>query len=82
MSGAHGHIEASNKRVALLIAMLALCLALAETWGKEAQTNALGYNVEASNLWAFFQAKTIRQTVVRTAGELAEIDRSACRRPR
>ena len=75
MSGAHGHghVEGDNKKIALLIAVLALFLALAETMAKGAQTNALSYNVEASNLWAFFQAKTIRQTVVRTAGEMADI---------
>ena len=79
MSGAHGHghIEGDNKKIALLIAVLALCLALAETMAKGAQTSALSYNVEASNLWAFFQAKTIRQTVVRTAGEMADVDRAA-----
>jgi hypothetical protein len=78
MSGAHGHghIEGDNKKIALLIAVLALCLALAETMAKGAQTSALSYNVEASNLWAFFQAKTIRQTVVRTAGEMADVDRA------
>jgi hypothetical protein len=75
LSGAHGHIEGSNKRVALLIAVLALFLALAETLGKGAQTNALGLNVEASNLWAFFQAKAIRQTAVRTAAETLELER-------
>ncbi len=65
-----GHSEGGeNKRVALLIAILALFLAFAETLAKSAQTNALAYNVEASNLWAFFQAKTIRQTAVRTMGE-------------
>src|SRR3954447_17958160 len=41
-----------------------------------AQTNALSYNIEASNLWSFFQAKTIRQTVVRTAGETVDLDRA------
>src|SRR5215211_239447 len=76
MSGAHGHghVEGDNKKIALLIAVLALFLALAETMAKGAQTSALSYNVEASNLWAFFQAKTIRQTVVRAAGEMAELD--------
>jgi hypothetical protein len=37
--------------------------------GKGAQTDALSKNVEASNLWAFFQAKTVRRTVVQTAAE-------------
>ena len=73
MSG-HGHIEVPNKRVALLIAVLALFLALAETMAKGSQTEALSQNVEASNLWAFFQAKTVRQTAVRTAAETLQAE--------
>src|SRR5690242_10076079 len=72
MSGGHGHghgDHGGNKRVALVISLLALVLAFSETLGKSAQTAALAYNIEASNLWAFFQAKTIRQTVLRTAAE-------------
>src|SRR3954452_22332840 len=76
MSGAHGHVEGDNKKIALLIAVLALFLALAETMAKGAQTNALSYSVEASNLWSFFQAKTVRQTVVRTTGEMADTARA------
>lgn len=76
MSGAHGHVEGSNKTVALLISVLALFLAFGETLAKSAQTNALSDNVEASNLWAFFQAKTVRQTVVRTAIEEADLIRN------
>ncbi len=78
MSGAHGHghMEGNNKKIALLISVLALFLALVETMAKGAQTSALSYNIEASNLWAFFQAKTVRQTVVRTAGEMADVDRA------
>ena len=73
MSGA-GHIDASNKKVALLIAVLAAVLALSETLGKGAQTLGLSLNIEASNLWSFFQAKTIRMTAVRVAAESAEVD--------
>jgi hypothetical protein len=70
MSGGHGHVDhGSNKGIALLISILALVLAFSETFGKSAQTAGLAYNIEASNLWAFFQAKTIRQTVLRTAAE-------------
>ena len=68
----HGHggdHGGDNKPIALLIAVLALFLALAETGAKGAQTEALGRNIEAANLWAFFQARTIRQTTVRTAAE-------------
>lgn len=73
MAHGHGHAEhGGNKGVALVISVLALILAFAETLGKSAQTSGLAYNIEASNLWAFFQAKTIRQTVLRTAAE--EVD--------
>jgi hypothetical protein len=74
MSGGHGHIDASNKKVAMLIAVLALVLAISETLGKGAQTTALNINIEAANLWNFFQAKTIRGTVLRTAAEEVELD--------
>lgn len=67
------HASGSNKRIALLIAVIALFLALSETLGKGAQTEALSKNVEASNLWAFFQAKSIRRTVVQADAELAKL---------
>ena len=70
---AGGHIDPSNKKVALLIAVLALVLAFSETLGKGAQTTALSSNIEASNMWSFFQAKTIRMTQVRTAAEQAAL---------
>jgi hypothetical protein len=67
--------ERNNKKIALLISVIALFLAFSETLGKSAQTAALSYNVEASNLWAFYQAKTIRQTVLQAAGELLKYER-------
>ena len=72
-SGGKGLLDKRNKKVALLIAVLALCLAFSETLGKSAQTPAISYNVEASNLWAFFQAKTIRPTVLEAA-QMLKID--------
>lgn len=66
--------EGGNRRVALLIAVLALMLAFSEIGGKNAEQDALAKNVEASNLWAFFQAKTIRGTTLRTAAEAMEVD--------
>jgi hypothetical protein len=62
-----------SRRIALLIAVIALCLALSETLGKGAQTESLAKNVEASNLWAFFQAKSIRHTVVQTAADQSKL---------
>lgn len=69
MSG-HGHADhGGNKGVALLISVLALVLAFSETLGKSAQTAALSANIEASNLWAFYQSKTIRRASLRIAAE-------------
>ena len=62
-----------NRKIALLIAIIALCLALSETLGKGAQTESISKNVEASNLWAFFQAKSIRRTTVQTAADQGKI---------
>ena len=67
------HASGENRKIALLIAVIALCLALSETLGKGAQTESIAKNVEASNLWAFFQAKTIRRTTVQTAAEQAKL---------
>src|SRR5436190_1772934 len=77
----HGHgggdekgLNSRNKRIALLIAVIALFLAFSETLGKSAQTAALSFNVEASNLWAFYQAKTIRQTTLQASTELLKLE--------
>ena len=81
---AHEHLEhaehaehashGGNKKIALLISVLALFLALSETLGKSAQTIAITDNVTANDLWAFFQAKTIRMTVLSTAAEQMQIE--------
>jgi len=80
MSG-HGHGHAApeghgegggHKGVALLIAILALMLAFSEMGGKYAEREAVIHNLESSNLWAFFQAKTIRRTTVQVAAEQME----------
>ncbi|MCO6415523.1 DUF4337 domain-containing protein [Siccirubricoccus sp. KC 17139] len=74
----HGHADhGGDKRIALLISILALFLAISETGAKSAQTEAISRNVEAANLWAFFQSRTVRQTTVRTAAEEAELARLA-----
>ena len=65
--GEHG--QYFNRRIALLIAVLALFLSFSETLGKSAQTEAIGANVESSDLWTFFQAKSIRLTQLNTAAE-------------
>src|SRR6201991_2990024 len=65
--------SSENRKIALLIAVIALFLSLSETLGKGAQTESISKNVEASNLWAFFQAKSIRRTVVQSVSEHAKL---------
>ena len=86
MAGAHENLEHaehaehaahSNKKIALLIAVLALFLAFSETLGKSAQTIGIELNIKASDSWNFFQAKTIRQTTLRTAAEAMTIEVTA-----
>jgi len=67
------HAAHSNKGIALLISVLALFLAFSETLGKSAQTTAITLNVTSNDLWAFFQAKTIRMTVLSTASEQLQV---------
>jgi hypothetical protein len=71
---AHGHHPPTNKSIAILIVVLAAALAIMEMGGKSAQTNALVSNIHASDLWNFFQAKTIRMTVMKTAAESLEAE--------
>ena len=83
MTGPHENLEhaehaehaahGGNKKIALLIAVLALFLAFSETLGKSAQTTAITLNVTSNDLWAFFQAKTIRMTVLSTASDQLQV---------
>ena len=86
MSAGHGHGPANHdegsKKIGLLIAILALVLAFSETLGKGAQTQALSLNIEAANLWTFFQAKTMRLTMIKTAAETAVLDQAQATDPK
>lgn len=62
-----------RKRAALLIIILAVALAVIEMAGKEAQFASIAHNIVSSDTYAFYQAKTIRITMLRTAIENAEM---------
>lgn len=62
-----------NKRIGILIAVLAGVLAFTEAGGQNASSDALRGTIEASNTWAFFQAKTIRMTTLRTQARDLEL---------
>ena len=65
-------VESENKKVALIIAILALFLALAEAGAKNAQHRSTEQNIEASDLFNFYQAKKVRSTIAETAAESLE----------
>jgi Domain of unknown function (DUF4337) len=68
------HAGQSSKKIALLISVLALFLAFSETLGKSAQTETITQNVAANDLWAFYQAKHIRQTILSATAEQLQIE--------
>jgi hypothetical protein len=76
------HEGGHNKQIALIISVLALFLAFSETFGKSAQTAALNFQIEASNLWNFFQAKNIRRTATLVAIQSAKIEAASAEGPR
>jgi len=51
-----------RSRAALLIAILAAILAIGGLGGGNATDDMIGSNIRASDAWAFYQAKNIRQT--------------------
>lgn len=58
-----------NKKIGLLIAIMALILSFSEIGNKQSENESMVKNIDASNLWSFYQAKTIRRTAVLTAAE-------------
>ena len=77
----HAHLlhgDSTARRIAVLIAVLAAALALAEMGEKGAQNAYLTHHVAAADDWAFFQAKTVRATVLAAeAGVLANLPNAA-----
>ena len=65
-------VEAEDKKVAVIIAILALFLALSEAGAKNAQHRSTEQNIEASDLFNFYQAKKVRSTIAETAAESLE----------
>ena len=71
--GGISNVSSTNKKLALMIAVLALFLALAEGLGKSSQTAALNAQIESSDLWSFFQAKNVRRTSNLIAADQAKL---------
>lgn len=60
-------------RAAISIAILAMLLAIASLGGENAGKEMVNANIKASDTWAFYQAKNIRQTDYRLAADQLEI---------
>lgn len=61
-----------RKRAALLIIVLAVALAIVEMASKESQFSSLSLNIQSSDTYAFYQAKTIRGFMLRTVVDAVE----------
>jgi len=64
--------ETFRNRAALLIAVLAAILAIGGLGGGNATDDMVGNNIKASDSWAFYQAKNVRQTMYELAAEQLE----------
>jgi len=65
----HAH-QSGNKRVALLIAILAAILAFLDHGAKLSQTKAFDSAIAASDQWNFYQAKSLRMHVLKADADL------------
>jgi len=63
----------------MIIAVLAMLLAIASLGGQNATKEMLNATILASDTWAFYQAKNIRQTDMRLAAEQLEAASSSSR---
>lgn len=66
------HGDSSARRTAILIAVLAAALAIADLWEKSAQSAYLTHHIAVSDNWSFFQAKNVRATVRAVEATLLE----------
>ena len=66
--------ERGGQRVALLISILAGILALVGVSGGNAEQDATKANIDAANLWSFYQAKTVRRSNLQQITELVELE--------
>ncbi|HEY0172247.1 MAG TPA: DUF4337 domain-containing protein [Pyrinomonadaceae bacterium] len=66
--------ENFKNRAALIIAFMATLLAITSLGGGNAAEDMANNNIHASDTWAFYQAKSIRQTTMRVAADGLEAD--------
>jgi hypothetical protein len=67
--------DARTRKLALLIATLAALLAVVGMQDDNSAQDAVQSNIQASDLWAFFQAKSLRQFTLERQSEVLKIPR-------
>ncbi|MBV8492890.1 MAG: DUF4337 domain-containing protein [Alphaproteobacteria bacterium] len=65
--------EAFRRVAAIYVGVIAMLLAIASLGGAEATKEMLNANIHASDTYAFYQAKSIRQTVYQTSASELEL---------
>ena|SRR5215471_9155839 len=71
-----GH-KPTNKRIGIIIAIMAGALAFTEMASRNAATDVVRETVEASDTWAFYQAKTIRAAMLRADAQALRVSAAA-----
>ena len=65
--------EGSDRKVGLLISMIAVVLAIVAALGNKADNDEIINRVNASNTWAYYQAKKIRGTQTELSRDLVSL---------
>jgi hypothetical protein len=64
--------ETFRRRVALVIGVMAMLLAIASLGGENAMKDTINSNIRASNAFAFYQARNIRQDIYSSMADVLE----------
>ena len=64
----HGN-DPFRTRCAMLVSVLAMCLAIASLGGSNAAKDSMSNNILAANAYSFYQAKNVRQTSYKIAAD-------------
>jgi len=74
---AGGENDRRNRLISIYIGVTAVLLAICSMAGGNATKDAMRANIEASNTWAFFQARVIRRTMLELSSDDLALMRSA-----
>jgi hypothetical protein len=72
-AGHEAHAEASFRRAAaVILGVIAMLLAIASLLGEASMKETINYNIKASDTFAFYQARNVRQTAISLAADQLE----------